>query len=948
MSLTRPWREVAIPHADVLHGRFAQAEYAADLTTVHDGKASDEYQDAAKFFERTFITEGMKLLLHAVVLRLAGKGGDPVIQLQTAFGGGKTHTMLAVYHLAKGQATPSQLAGVAPILDGAGVVSLTPARLAVLDGNHIAAAQPRPTPDGLTLRTLWGHLAYQLGGAEAYAMVADSDASGTSPGKAVLAELLAAHQPCVILLDETVAYMRQFEEGKSLAGGTFDSILSFVQALTEAVKQVPQAILLASLPESEVELGSERGRQALAVLEKVFGRVQALWKPVSSDEAFEIVRRRLFEPIRDEAAREATCRLFHDAYVEQSAHLPTEVVESRYMQRMTASYPLHPEIFDRLYEDWSTLQGFQRTRGVLKLLAKVVHQLWKDNHQDALILPSAIRLDVAEIRNDLVYYLNQGFDPVIDRDLDGPRAEAAYIDRDDTRFGQLQAARKAARCIFLGGAPAAQELARIGAQKPNRGIDARHIVLGCYRPGENVAVYHDVLGRLRDRLHHLNEAAGHYYLDTRPNMRREMEERKRRFEDADHVVPLMKKQLEKIVGKGAVPVHLFSPSADLPDERGVRLVVLPPAAPMAPGPESPAAQAALACVAKRGETPRQHQNALVFLAADGGALGRVKEQLRTVLAWQSIIEDVEKKVLNLDFAQLDQARKELTRAEAVVPATLREAYRVVLVPTKTSDTDREVQLEKVTLSPSASGSLLEVALRALRDEDHVLDQWAPVHLEALLKRYYWKDGVDDKGARAVWEDLCRYVYMPRLLREEVFAAAVRDGAKDGLWATANGKTDEGYQGLKLGADQVYLDQTLLLVKPAVARAQLDAAAAAEAEKVVPPLPIGEPYPTPKPTVVADEKAPGRPQVIDRPPVVVAPPKTIRYVGTKTFKGAVASTQLRPLLDELYDVLQAQTGTQVRLRIELEGECLAGLSEQAIRALRENSAALGVEADFDQV
>ncbi|MGC8732670.1 MAG: DUF499 domain-containing protein, partial [Halothiobacillaceae bacterium] len=208
MSL-KPWREVAVPHEDVLKGTFQQAEFAADLSRVHEGTATPEYQNPTLFFQRTFITEGMRLLLDSVVKRLAGKGGDPVIQLQTAFGGGKTHTMLAVYHLAKGDAVASDLPGVPAILDAAGVTELPRARVAVLDGIKSSPNQP-VVRDGQAIRTLWGDLAWQLGKAEGYALVADADASGTSPGKAVLETLIGRYAPCVILIDELVAYVRQF------------------------------------------------------------------------------------------------------------------------------------------------------------------------------------------------------------------------------------------------------------------------------------------------------------------------------------------------------------------------------------------------------------------------------------------------------------------------------------------------------------------------------------------------------------------------------------------------------------------------------------------------------------------------------------------------------------------------------------------------------------------
>jgi predicted AAA+ superfamily ATPase len=234
----------------------------------------------------------------------------------------------------------------------------------------------------------------------------------------VLRALLAAYTPCVVLVDELVAYVRQFPEGQTLSGGSYDSNLSFVQALTEAAKLVPTAILLASLPESDVEAGSQRGVAALRALEKTFGRVQALWKPIATEEAFEIVRRRLFEPVRDAKTRDAVCRGFADTYVAEGAKPPAETQEGRYYERLVRAYPIHPEIFDRLYEDWTTIDGFQRTRGVLKLMAKVIYRLWKDNSQDQLILPGSLPLYDGSTRNELTYYLPAGWDAVIERDID--------------------------------------------------------------------------------------------------------------------------------------------------------------------------------------------------------------------------------------------------------------------------------------------------------------------------------------------------------------------------------------------------------------------------------------------------------------------------------------------------------------------------------------------------
>ena len=184
----KPWREVVVPHKDVLEGTFQQSEFAADITAVRTGKASREYQNAVAFFIRTFITEGMALLLIQVAQRLAGKGGEPVVQLQTAFGGGKTHTLLAVYHLATRKGALSELLGIPALVDRAGLMDVPQARVVVIDGTAHAPGQPWKR-DSQTIHTLWGELAWQLDGAEAYALVAKADATGTSPGKDVLRAL---------------------------------------------------------------------------------------------------------------------------------------------------------------------------------------------------------------------------------------------------------------------------------------------------------------------------------------------------------------------------------------------------------------------------------------------------------------------------------------------------------------------------------------------------------------------------------------------------------------------------------------------------------------------------------------------------------------------------------------------------------------------------------------
>ncbi|MTW22277.1 DUF499 domain-containing protein [Allochromatium palmeri] len=823
----KPWREIAEPHEDVRRGTFVQAEFAADITRVHTGTATAEYQNPTLFFERTFITEGMRLLLDSVVKRLCGQGGDPVIQLQTAFGGGKTHTMLAVYHLAGGQVPASEMPGIPNIIDQAGVSELPRARVAVIDG--IKASPNQPVPHGaIQVHTLWGDLAWQLGGEDGYALVAEADRSGTSPGKSVLETLLARYAPCVILVDELVAYIRQFEEGKSLSGGSFDSNLTFIQGLTEALKAVPTAVMLASLPESEKEAGSQRGVRALESLSHYFGRVQALWKPVGTEEAFEIVRRRLFSHITDTSAAETVCRAFADSYIAQNADFPAETQESRYYERLLHAYPIHPEVFDRLYEDWSTLDNFQRTRGVLKLMAKMIFSLWKDGNNDPLIMPGSLPLADPDSRNEITNYLPPGWDPVMERDIDGPRAETVAIENHNARLGSVQACRRTARTIFLGSAPTTPS-------QLVRGIELERILLGTVQPGQPVGLFKDALRSLADKLHYLNSANNHYWFDTRPNLRREMEERKKRFKDKEDLYPVIRKRVQESFASGVFGgIHVFTESLDVPDDWRLRLVVLAPDAGYSKSGPSRAIAKATEILKSRGEQPRQKQNRLIYLAADQDNVSRLKDQVRTLLAWESIVTDYRDNRITLDNLMAKNASASFEQARDALKRMIRETYKWLLAPVQTAVPGRglsEIQWEPFPVNAGAANLSQEIE-RVLKDNELLITEWAPYHLANVLKRWFWKDEVKDVGALDVWQKSGCYLYLPRLRDDAVFIRTLSVGVEgQDFFAIAQGKEGDRYLGFSFGRPTaIFLDDSYRLIEPATAAAYAAALRAKEAEE----------------------------------------------------------------------------------------------------------------------
>ncbi|MCX8086911.1 MAG: DUF499 domain-containing protein [Rhodocyclaceae bacterium] len=925
----KPWREIAVPHEDVLKGTFQQAEFAADLSRVHAGAATAEYQNPALFFQRTFITEGMRLLLDSVVKRLAGKGGDPVIQLQTAFGGGKTHTMLAVYHMAKGEVPASDLAGIPAILDAAGITELPRARIAVLDGIKSSPNQPVKR-EGLLIRTLWGDLAWQLGGADGYALVADADASGTSPGKAALETLLARHSPCVILIDELVAYVRQFEEGKTLTGGTFDSNLSFVQALTEALKAVPTAVLLASLPQSDKEAGSQRGVKALEALAHTFGRVQALWKPVATEEAFEIVRRRLFASIDEKLAMEAVCRAFADFYIAHRDDFPQETQESRYFERLTHAYPIHPEVFDRLYEDWSTLDNFQRTRGVLKLMAKVIHRLWKDGNNDPLIMPGSLPLYDADVRNEAIYYLPPGWDPVIERDVDGERAETTEIESKDPRFGSVQACRRVARTIFLGSAPGAtNQLAR--------GLELERVILGAIQPGQQIGLFKDALRRLTDRLHYLNHANNRFWLDTRPNLRREMEERKRRFQDKEDVFPTIRERVLRGLASGVFGgIHVFTDSGDVPDDWALRLVVLPPDAAFSRSGQNLGLERATEILRKRGNAPRFKQNRLIFLAADDNSVSRLKDHVRSFLAWRSIVSDYKDNRIVLDNLMAKQAGESLAQAEATMHRMIRETYKWLLAPGQEARPGKglsELRWEHFQVNPGAPNWAQEIE-RVLKENELLITEWAPIHLARMLKDFFWKDDVKEVSALAVWQQSCQQLYLPRLKDDTVFQAALAKGTDSrDFFGLAQGKEDTRYIGFSYGERTIpILDSSLLLIEPQAAAAYLETM---RRQQAVPPSttvePGGESVP---PAACTDGSNRGKDSRDGDCATTLAAVKK-RFYGSIELDPILAKKQFADIVDEVVQQFTLRPNVRVKIALEIQAESSSGFDDGLQRTVMNN-------------
>lgn len=936
----KPWREVIEPHDDVAQGNFHSAEFAADLHSVAvSGNSSDEYADPQEFFARTYVTEGLRDLIGRASRRLSGdSNASPVINLQTNFGGGKTHSMLALWHLFSGLRKDELPQAIQDAVGDVEVGEITAKRVALV-GTSIGPNEPRIKEDGTAVRTLWGELAWQLGGREAYDVIANSDRTSTPPGDA-LTSLIKKYAPALIMIDEWVAYARNLNDDDSLCGGRFEAQFTFAQQLTEAVSATPGAMLVISIPASDsiesadaanqIEIGGARGRQALESLQNVIGRKADHWRPANSLESFEIVKRRLFKAPSAESRKDigAVAKQFVSYYQQNSGTFPRETSDPEYGSRIEAAYPIHPELFDRLYGDWSTLERFQRTRGVLRLMSSVIHELWKAGDAAPLIMPGSIPLHMSSVSGELTNYLPDSWKPIIDQDIDGESATPVRIDGEKPTFGQRALTRRIARTVFMGAAPT--------LKTDHRGIERPRIWLGVAIPGDTIGNFGTALEVLGQRATYFYSDSGRYWFDTSPSIGRTASDIADKLREHPETVweEIVRRLRDATKDRGDfAAIHPAPASAgDVPDTDAARLVVIHPKHHHTKGKSDSDAMAFAEDVLKHhGVGTRTHANMVVFAAFDAGRyVDDLEPAVRQYLAWA----DIDSRADEMDLKASDKARakKQVASEDQTVAARLRDALRWMLTPVQAPGDPVEIVAENVSAS---SGSIGAEFSAKLRSSDRLSSQYSPTRIRLALDsslQSVWTKGHVEVGT--LWRLYSQYPYCDRLVNRRVFDEAVM-AVLDGLafehdgFALAEGYDEESkrYVGLRVpgpNAVATHITDSWLIVRPDVASAQIEPLA---------PSP-GHDSPAPAPGPVADEFHTPQPSEPETGPK----PKT-RYFGTIDLDSKRYSSQLANIMQEVLQRLAAQDGTTVNVSLEISATNPEGFSEGTIRAVSENSSTL---------
>jgi predicted AAA+ superfamily ATPase len=722
------WWQVATPHKDIREGKMSEAVFAADLGDVVSGKAPLEYSDPVTFFQRTFLTQGLKKLLENVLYRLENGKGDPVIQLQTPFGGGKTHALLALYHAIKNRDKINHL----------DIFSNLPnpknAKIAVFVGTQA---------DPLKGKTPWGEIAYQLG---MYDKVKEHDEKRRSPGKKILSEILGDH-PVLILIDELVEYTVKAKD-------FYDQISAFSHEITELVRSKEYACLVCTLPSSAPY--GETGERALTELQKIYGRVETVYTPVEGIEIYEVVRKRLFEDIGDENIRKKVAQNYFDMYQKLGTDIPPEVKEITYREQIEHAYPFHPELIDVLYERWGSIPTFQRTRGVLRLLAEIVADLYKRKIPSPLIQSSLVNLENQTIRREFIKHIGNEYEAVIASDIAGLNAKAPKIDKEmGSEYEKYNIATGIATTVFL--------YSFSGSER--KGTNLPRIKIAVLREGIPHTIVGDAIGKLEEELWYFHSEKKQYSFRNQPNLNRVIVDREETISEAK-IQEELKNLLSKNAGRNFETYLWPQGPSDIPDNKNLKLAIFSPDYPCD---SEKGKKLAEELFEKSGTSFRVYKNTLFVIAMEKSQYPILSKSLKRYLALKEIQNDRDL-LENLTKETQEELRKKIKEAENDLPSKILTAYRFLALIE-----DKGISWKDLGIPTVGTNLLSERVKGFLIDQEKILTQLTPKY---IIEKMFAKDE-DEKTLREIYELFLKIPGMPIPASEDVIINAVREGVKIG-------------------------------------------------------------------------------------------------------------------------------------------------------------------------
>jgi hypothetical protein len=784
----KPWHQVATPREDLRKGVPLDASaFAIHLDQVIDGRAPEDYRDPARFFDRTYWTREYRRMAAEVLRRLAGElvGTSPGFNLTTQFGGGKTHFLTLLYHLCQGGDRARNWAGVPELLEEAGLDAVPRARVAVFIGNRFDFVKGVGEQGEPRRKTPWGDLAWQLGGPALYGLLREHDERGVVPGGEILQRVFTG-EPTLILMDEVLSFIRRAREAGEPYSRLGSQFYSFLDVLTREVAASTNTVLVVSLPLSEYEMTQE-DQSEFQRLSKLLDRLSQAVILSEQVEIAEIVRRRLFENPGDRREIRRTAKAYAEWLRQHRKQIPEWFPLDQAEKVFEATYPFHPTLLSVFERKWQSLPRFQRTRGVLRLLALWAMRAWQKAYQEGsgepLITLGTAPLEDPVFRAAVFEQLGENrLEAAVLADIASPEAHAVRLDQEAaSTVRRMRLHQKVAATVFFESS---------GGQLRQESTLAE-VRLAVGGPEVEIGTIEQVLDDLVGRCYYLDARGTAYWISHRPTLNKLLSDRRASLtgpEADERIREKVREAIRETFREGPHLERRFFPesSGDIPDVPALRLVVVAPEHGWENAERERTKRLVQGMIQECGGRGRTYKSGLIFVVGEGGT--QLAEEARTLLALESLEDPAEQERLRLEPEQARELREKKRRSEQALKESVWRIYRWVLLLEKDGSL-REVDLG--LMHSSAARSLANVLLARLKQEglleesispDFLLRHWPPASQEA------W-------STKSVRDMFYAAPSFPRLLDPEVLRETIARGVREGKFGYAR-KTPSGYEDVR--------------------------------------------------------------------------------------------------------------------------------------------------------
>jgi len=920
----KPWHTVVSPREDLREGRpLDAAEFAVHLDKIRDGDAPADYQDPVRFFDRTHMTRSLGILGAEVMRRLSGERTETsaVFNLATQFGGGKTHALALLYHLAKGGTRAAKWAGVQDIVQKAGLAIPPEAAVAVFVGTEFDSISGRGGANGSPLRrTPWGEIAFQLG---TFEEVAEHERQLTSPGGDVIRRMLPSDKPCLILIDELINYV-----SRSRKSGLATQMYDFLQNLSETVRGRDNIVLVVSIPSSDqLESGSAEDQLDYGRLKKLLDRLGKAVILSAETETAEIIRRRLFDWTGLTAEARKTCAEFAGWTQEHRDQLPKSFVGDDMRLAFEAAYPFHPSVLSVFERKWQALPQFQRTRGILRLLALWVSntysQGYRTSNRDPLIMLGSAPLSDPMFRAAAFEQLGDTrLEAAVTTDIAGSAtAHATRLDAEAVEgIRKARVHQKVATTIFF----------ESNGGQLNTAATVPEIRLAVGEPATDIGNVETALEALTGQCYFLVLERNQYRFSLSPNLNKILVDRLATVHPAK-ITERARAEVQKafVAVSGVDRVFFPERSNAISDRPSLSFVVLAPDQVSEPGdPRTP--QIVERYTRENGISSRVFKSALVWCMPDSSS--GLAEEVRKVLAWEDIEAEADR--LRLDDGQQGQLSDNVKKAGRDVKESVWRTYNSVMLLGK-DNALRTIDFGRI--HSSAADSLTSLILSRLAQDDEI----AKGAVSAALLARNWTGASAEWSTKSVRDAFFASPKLPRLLNPDSIKETIARGVSSGLLAyvgkAVNGEYRPFVFNISIGASDVEVSEDMFIITKETAEAYVRSKAAPPPQPPPPPE-----YPT-RPDQTGSGNTNEGPGPTDPSPVE-PPTLPVQLPLALTWEGEIPPQKWMKFYTQALSPFARSRKLSLRVRVEIGDD--AGISPEKIEALKAALRELGVDGSVE--